>query len=342
MTAPIINGYGYDEAVTNTGNYAGQISVSQNLLTKKIYAPQYNDLNIEKQSILNLAVISEHDLKKSITDQYLSAFSIYDQLTFLKASIEVLNNEDTILRKFVEQGIYRQTDYLAFTIALQSEKLNLKALQNQYRSELRQLNLICGSSDTTYPTLIRPEIKQQALVEKNNSAFLMKFRIDSMRLSNRKLLINNNYKPRLSWFADAGVWGSNPSFLYRNFGTSFGLNFTMPLYDGRQKDLQFQKLSISESSRIAYQVFYKTEYDIRIRQIFAELKDNEQLKTEIQKQLASSENLIKYSRQLLNKGEMSITDFVINVKNYIDIRNQLSRSELTTLLLTNELNYWNW
>ena len=73
-----------------------------------------------------------------------------------------------------------------------------------------------------------------------------------------------------------------------------------------------------------------------------QLVENEQLTAQIQKQIASSEMLITMSKQLLNKGELSVTDFIVTIKNYIDIKNQLNQTQLTKLQLINELNYWNW
>ena len=73
-----------------------------------------------------------------------------------------------------------------------------------------------------------------------------------------------------------------------------------------------------------------------------QLSENEQLTAQIQKQINSSETLIDMSKQLLNQGELSVTDFIVTIKNYIDIKNQLNQIQLTKLQLINESNYWNW
>jgi hypothetical protein len=116
----------------------------------------------------------------------------------------------------------------------------------------------------------------------------------------------------------------------------------MPLYDGHQKKLQYDKIAINESSRAGYQTFYQTQYDLHIQQLKADLTDNEQLILQTRKQLITLETLIKVSKQLLNHGELSISDFILTIKNYIDIQGQLSHLEFKALQLTNELNYWNW
>ncbi len=341
LVAPAYNGWGYDGAVTNSGNYTGVVSASQNILTKKIVAPQYEAVSIEKQSITNTSKISEHDLKKTIIDQYLAAYSSLNSLNYTRETYKLLKEEEQLLKNFVQQGVYKQTDYLSFEIAIQSEEIQIRQFQMQYRNDVRQLNLICGINDTTYQVLSAPGIEPR-LAEKNNSPFLIQLKIDSLKITNQRTLVESIYRPRLSWFADAGFLGSNPALLYKNFGASFGLNFSMPLYDGKQKKLQYEKLSINESTRTYYQQFFKNQYNQHLVQINMQLTENEQLTSQIQKQLASSETLINISKQLLDKGELSVTDFIVTIKNYIDVKNQLNQTQMTRLQLINEFNYWNW
>jgi outer membrane protein TolC len=267
LVAPTINGFGYDEAITNTGNYAAQVNVSQSVFNKKAYKPQYEAISIQKQSITNTSKLSEHDLKKNITDQYITAYNSLKQVDYTKATLNLLNEEKSILQKLTEQGIYKQTDYLSFEIAIQSQEIQWKQAEIQYRNDVRQLNIICGINDTSINKLAAPDLKVNGVADKNNSPFLKQFKLDSISIINQKNLAGIKYRPQFNWFADAGLLGSNPSLLYKNFGTSFGFNFSMPLYDGKQKNLQYQKLSINESTRINYQVFFKNQYNQHLQQI---------------------------------------------------------------------------
>lgn len=342
MAAPVYNGWGYDEAITNTGNYEALLSVSQNIFAKKIYAPQYEAIRIHRQAVSNNAQLSEHDLRKSITDQYLLAYASLSSHASMQSSLRLLQDEELLLRQLVQQGMYRQTDYLSFDIALQSLQISTRRQQMTYRDNLRQLNLLCGINDTAYHLLAEPDLQPAIPEGKSISPFLLQFRIDSLGIINRKNSTGSLYRPRLSWFADAGILGATPSQLYRNTGASFGLNFSMPVYDGKQKKLQYQKLDISESTRSSYQQFFIDQYELQIRQINSLLSENGQLIIQIRKQLADAETLISESRQLLNHGELPVTDFIITIKNYIDIKDQLNQVQLQKQQLINELNYWNW
>ncbi len=344
MLVPTYQDYGYDAAITNGGNYGAQVSVTQNVFNKRTYKPQFEALRIQKQTITNTSKISEHDLKKSITEQYITAYTSLKQVDYTLTSLNLLKEEKRILQKFVEQGVYKQTDYLSFEIATQSQEIQLRQLQNQYRNEVRQLHLLCGINDTAYYQLASPEMKPSDNLDKSNSPFLKQFKLDSIHIVNQKSLVDNKYHPQFNWFADAGLLGSNPapSLLYKNFGTSFGFNFSMPLYDGKQKKLQYQKLAINESTRTNYQSFFKNQYNQHIQQINLQLEENRQLILQIQNQITASETLINQSKQLLNTGSLSVTDFIITIKNYIDIKNQLNQVQLTKLQLISEYDYWNW
>ncbi len=342
LVAPTYNSWGYDQAVTNTGNYLGVASVNQNILNKKIYAPQYEAIRIERQAIGNTSNISEHNLKKNIIDQYLTAYSSLMQMQLTQTTYKLLKNEELILQKFVQQGIYKQTDYLSFEIALQSQEIQIKQFELQYKIDLRQLNIICGINDTAYHTITTPAIEIQTPKDKTNSLFFKQFKIDSLRISNKKSLVDIKYHPKLNWFADAGLLGSNPALLYKNFGTSFGLNFFVPIYDGKQKNLQYQKIAITESTRTNYESFFKNQFNQHIEQINMQFKEIEQLSAQMQKQVTDSETLIEASKQLLNKGGFSVTDFIIAIKSNIDIKNQLTQLQLRKLQLESEYSYWNW
>ena len=342
MVAPAINGIGYDEAITNTGNYTAQVNVSQSVFNRKIYKPQYEAISIQKQNIANTSKLSEHDLKKSITDQYITAYNSLKQVDYTKATLNLLNEEKSILKSLMELGVYKQTDYLSFEIAIQSQEIQWKQAEILYKNDVRQLNIICGINDTAINKLAAPDLKMNGVADKNNSPFLKQFKLDSISIINHKNLAWIKYRPQFNWFADAGLLGSNPSLLYKNLGNSFGFNFSMPLYDGKQKNLQYQKLSISESTRINYQSFFKNQYNQHLQQINLQLADNDQLINQIQKQISSAESLIKQSKKLLNTGALSVTDFIITIKNYIDIKNQLNQAQLTRNQLMSEYNYWNW
>ena len=71
--APVIKGYGYDPAITNGGQLSGIVNVSQTLVSHGNLAAQYKNLQLQNEGITNTARITEQDLKRTITNQYLTA-----------------------------------------------------------------------------------------------------------------------------------------------------------------------------------------------------------------------------------------------------------------------------
>lgn len=343
MMAPTYHGYGYDAAVTNGGNYEAVASLYQPLFAKKIFAPQYEGFRIENQSANNSGKISAHELEKNITDQYLAAYSSLNQLVYNQSLLKLLQDEEPVLKNYVTAGIYRQVDYLAFLLEKQTQEVQISQLQMQYRADLNQLNVLCGISDTGYFQLSPPGFFDVAhMPTKIVSPFLIQFRIDSLRLANQRSLIDVRYRARVNWFADAGLLTSTPLTMYRNFGFSFGLSVVIPIYDGHQRGFEYQKLAVRETIRSNYERYFSMQQRIHIDQLNLQIQQMERLIQQEKNLLKTSETLVDANRQLLDKGQASVSDFILAIKNNIDIKNQLNQSEISRLQLLNELTYWNW
>ncbi len=342
LVAPNVNGYGYDNAVTNSGNYELLMGVSQNLFNKQILAPQYESLSLQRQAAGNSGVTTEHELTRDITSQYIQAYADIIQIEHADAILQLLTEESSVLKSLTEKGIYKTFDYTTFQVALQSQEIILNQQKFQYCSDIHALNLLSGITDTALPKLSPPSITGMAPVGVSSSRFLVGFRIDSLQISNRKLLTSVNYKPKLSWFADGGILGSQPAYLYRNFGTSFGLNFSLPIYDGKQKQLEFKKINLAENTRNSYQIFFKKQYQEQIATIMDEINENEKLLAQTKKQLALSEEQIRVGKNQLNIGALPVSDFILAIRTGNEIKNSMSQLQIRHLLLLNELNYWNW
>jgi len=342
LIAPTLNGFGYDNAVTNSGNYELLMGVSQNILNKKILAPQFESLNLQRQAAGNSGLTTEHELRRNITAQYIQTYSGILQIDHASAILRLLEDESVLLKELKEKGMYKPFDYAAFQVTLQSQEITLKQLEFQYKSDLYSLNILCGITDTAVPKIAPPAIPGNALVGVSASRFLAGYRIDSLQISNRKLLTGANYKPRLSWFADGGILGSQPAELYRNFGTSFGLNFSMPIYDGKQKQLEFKKVNLAEDTRSSYESFFKKQYQQQVNTLIDEISENNILITQTKKQLHLSEEQIQMGKSQLNIGALPVSDFILAIRSYNEIKTNLDQLQIKQLQLMNELNYWNW
>ena len=338
--APIINEYGYSEAVTNGGIFSTLVTVSQELFNAKTTEAQYAQLGIQNLSLANTGKITENDLRKEITSQYLDVCFLSKEINSSLETLKSLENEDAILRQFTEKGIYRQTEYLSFYLELQSQKLSYHEAMSQYRKELNQLNLACGISDTSLVVLSIPSLVVNQTENSLLSTYFLRFKLDSLGIQNEKTILDRNYKPKISWFTDAGLLNNVPGDIYKNFGISLGLNFSLPVYDGNQRKLNYQKLKNTEETRKNYQDYFIHQYDTRLQQLREELARTKSMIPEIEHQAATASLLLKEDEELLSKGGLPVTEYITTIKTWIGIRQSLNEYQKRILQIINEINYW--
>ncbi len=339
--APAINGYGYDPAITNNGNYSSLISVDQAFEGRKNKGAQLNAVRLQRDSVGNSRRMTEQDIKRSIINQYIVAYGDWQQLRFNEDIHRLLSQEDTILRKLTESNIYRQTDYLTFLVTLQQQELQIRQLHIQYQTDFATLNYLCGIVDTSAAELATPDITVAALPDKYNSVFYKKYVLDSMALENSLTLLNYSYRPKLGVYANAGYNTSALYQVYRTFGTGLGLNLTVPIYDGHQRKLRTKKIGYQQNTVTHYRYFFNVQYDQQLAQLRQQLGNIEGMITDINRQITYAETLINVNEKLLPSGDAKIADFVIAINNYLNAKNLLAQNNISKLQVINQINYWN-
>ncbi|MEO6330560.1 MAG: TolC family protein [Ginsengibacter sp.] len=339
--APIVKGYGYDKAITNGQQLSALIALNKQIYNKRNLSLQFADLQLQKDSIKITSAISTQDLKKNIVGQYILVYSDQLQMDFNKELSTLLNRQESILKILTQKNVYRQTDYLSFLITVQQQNLTRNQLEAQYKSDFSTLNYLAGIFDTTTSKVAEPDLFAVKNFITDSSAFFLKYKLDSLRLTNTKALIDLGYKPKVSLFADAGYQSSFEISPYKNFGTSFGINFSIPIYDGKQKKLQYQKISIMERTRQRNRDFFKSQYYQQIAQLRQQLAATEALGEPINIQIKYLETLIEANGKLLETGDIKMTDYILALNNYITAKNLLVQNMINRYQIINQLNYWN-
>jgi outer membrane protein TolC len=320
LYAPIINGYGYDEAITNGQQISALIAVSKSFLANKSIATQIANLQLQSLITGNNIKISEQDLKKAITDQYIVAYGEQLELDYNTHINELLKREDSLLKKLTQNNVYKQTDYLAFTVTRQQQLLTTSQLRTQYIFDYSGLNYLAGIVDTTVQPLEDPHLDLAAYTDLGNSVFYRQFVLDSLKLVNDKAVIDLNYRPKIDAFGDAGYNSSLAYLPYKNFGMSVGLNLSIPIYDGRQRRLQYAKINIQERTRINKRDFFIRQHDQQLLQLTQQLNAIEDLIDQINKQITYTETLITVNERLLATGDIRLTDFILALNNFFSAK----------------------
>lgn len=339
--APVINGFGYEQAITNGQTLNALVGVNQAIISKNYLNAQLNQIKLNRDSLGNTVKLSEQDLKRTITTQYITAYGSLLQYQFNSEVVDLLAKEEDLLKKLTRNNVYRQSDYLAFLVTLKQQQLQLYQSRLQYKTDYTTLNYLSGIADTAMVKLTAPDLKRTITPDVGSSLFFQQFKLDSIRLLNSRRLVDYSYKPKISLFADGGY---NTDFSYRpykNFGTSIGFTIALPIYDGGMRKLQYKRLSLQENTRQAYQSFFSVQYKQQIAQLNQQISDNTTLENQIRDQFKYSESLIKVDTQLLETGDVHIADLIIAVNNYLSVKNLLTQTNIAKLQLINQLNYWN-
>ena len=339
--APLIHGYGYDQAISNGGNFSTLVGVNKTLVGQQHLQTQYETIRLQNQGLNNTAKITEQDLKKNVTAQYITAYGDLQQLKFNREVYALLEKEEALLKDLTQKNVYRQTDYLAFLVTLKQEGLLLRQLEIQFRNDHGMLNYLCGIVDTAATTLDDPGIQLQTLPDINASVFFRQYHLDSLKLRNSRSLIDYSYKPKANLFADGGFSSTLADQAYKNFGVSFGFSVTVPIYDGHQRKLQYSKLEVQERTRTGYKSFFTNQYNQQIAQLTQQLKATEDLIGQINDQVRYSETLIDVNGKLLGTGDAKIADYILALSNYLNAKNLLTQNNITRLQIINQINYWN-
>lgn len=339
--APVVYGWGYDAAITNGQQLQALVTISKNLLPKKYLSLQFKDLQLTGDSLRVAAKISQQDIKKSVIAQYITTYGDQLQLDFTNQLINLLSREEIILKALTQKNVYRQVDYLSFLVTYQQQNLSREQLNIQYKNDFATLNYLAGIFDTTTVSLPSPDITVVRNFITDTSAFFLKFRVDSLRLINNKALIGLNYRPHITAYTDFGYLSSLNYLPYKNFGRSYGINFTIPIYDGHQRRLQYSKIDILEKTRLRNKEFFQNQYNQQIAQLLQQLSLLESLNEPINKQINYLETLIDVNGKLLQTGDIKMTDYILALNNYITAKNLVVQNIISRYQIINQLNYWN-
>ena len=340
MYAPLVNGYGFDKVLTNGQALEALLNVNYNLASKKNINNQLEGIRLQSDSIKFAAGLSVLDLQKAIADQYITAFASQQQAQFNREVYQLLHQEEQALKKLTRANVYKQVDYLTFLVTLQQQQLQWKQAELQLKNDYSTLNYLTGIADTVAHSLSQPALEASALLKENNF-FIRRFGIDSAKIENQRRSIDFSYKPKAGIYANGGYNSSFAYQPYRNFGTSVGFTVSVPIYDGHQKKMLVDKLTIAQLTSNTYKEFFINQQTQQLALIRQQIADQNGLYQQVSDQIKFTKSLIQVDSRLLQTGDIRVADFVIAINNYLAAQNLLRQTNINRLKLVNQLNYWN-
>ncbi|MBK9760486.1 MAG: TolC family protein [Flavobacteriales bacterium] len=337
LYAPYDKHWGYDVNVTNGGLYSAVVGARLPLFNKNQKQAQLSGIAVQHNSVRTGAAVTTLDLRRSIAGQYIAVYADQRALEFTESQVRLLTEQEQVLKHLAERGLYQQTDLLALQVSLQAQRIAARQAQALFRNDLYALNQLCGVQDTTTIRLLPPELVPSTTFNADASPVMQQFRLDSVSNTIADRTIDLAYRPRLNITGDLGLNAITPTDIPNRFGGSAGMNLNVPIYDGRQRRLEHDRVALREQTRQAYQTFYLDQLAQRHGQFQEALRRADTLLSELQQQSTEEERLIALYRLELERGLVRLTDLFLVLNNHAATVSALIQSDADRARIINEL-----
>ncbi len=334
------NAIGYDPSLTNGGLYSAQINFDKNIFNGGLLDALKSQRSIQGKSFENKSAEEKHNLEKQVTDQYLNTLQYYLLYDLSKNTEKNLSSQLNITGDLVEKGFAKASDYLQLKIELKTQSIDMQQTWQNYKSGLMQLYAMCGIKDTQIVAIDTVDLNMALSNQYSN--FLIQFHLDSLNTAAQQNIFETKYQPQISLFFNAGLNAVEIDQMQRRFGMSAGINFSLPILDGGQRNITRQQSYISEQSLSDYKNFLAGNISSQRNnsaERIASLKNN---LLDLNDQLGDYKKLIDLSESQLQSGNLSMVEYLTLLRNYIDLQKNKITTEINYQLEISNYNYWNW
>jgi hypothetical protein len=331
---------GHDLALTEGGQYQALVSVKQPLLSGSKYKVYEKKADISQKINSNKINLTIHELEQIVGYQYILCLKSKMQTVNSLALLKELNGQVAIMKKLVDNAIYKQTDLMILQIEMQNYVAEYEMNRADYRTSLYDLNFVCGLSDTNLVDL--PDINFM-LKSRNtgNSNFLISYRLDSLNILADQTINELKYKPQLDLFTDIGL---NAAYMpyFRRSGFSTGISLTWNIFDGHQRNIQRKKYTIDIQTLEFEKKNFMIQNEISKRKILDQIEALNQRIIVTEKQADQYNSLYDVYSMELALGEASVMDFKNLLKDMAGKKKEILQLKLEKQLLINSYNYLNY
>lgn len=330
--------YGYD-----LGQSSSHINVGLNwtkpLTGGKGLKEEQKLLRVNQAISDNNIHLTEHDLRRQITEQYLLCqLDIENEHSFMIIDSILIKQMD-IVSKLSNNGLTSPTDVQLLEIERQTNENLRQAAMQSYITHRAELNTICGINDST--VLVQVNIDEQ-LPDYTHSKFFEQYKLDSIQAQSTYNTYLNQYRPQLFLYASGGTQTGTYMDLNKRWGVSAGLHFSLTLYDGKQLKNRLRQMRIQQNTAECEQHYAETVRITRISELLQLIKSQDLQIRNGSKQLGDYRKLLSDYQKEIMAGRRSIVDYVNVFGNYRRQISNLNELKINRNMLMNTYNYWNW
>lgn len=344
LNAPktITDYYGYDLSATNGGLYRGLVTFDQPLFNRQRINAVNEQAILQNQILSNNSTLSEHELEKLVTDQYILCLQDVHQQEAVTHIMDIIGQQIDITKKLSANGLAKQGDYKVLEIELKQQETIIQSLRNSYKIHLLELYSICGMSDTATVRLAPVSLDLVKAANVNNSGFLKQYQLDSLSLNASQKLFNTQYKPVVSLYSSAGLNAVYAPDMYKRLGWQVGIRFTQKFFDGNQKKMNDQRTKLLQQTTAINSDFFNQKNESRKNALLQAIRSIDEQLQSIQQQISDYDALLSYYQKQITSGQSSVIDYITVLRSNGAL--QFNRIALQTnrLIAVNNYNYWNW
>jgi outer membrane protein TolC len=340
-TNPDPKAIGYDAGITNGGLYSAQVNLEKNIFNGGLLdALKQQQLTFGK-SYENKSDELKHALKKEVTDQYLSALQSLLLYNFSEELVNNLRDQLSITGNLVQNGYTKAQDYLLLKVELKTQQISLNETWQNYKSGMMQLYSLCGIKDTEIVKIDSVNLVLNG-GKVNQSNFLTKFYLDSLNAVNQQQIFETKYQPQVGIFFNAGLNAVELDNIQRKLGLSAGINFSLPILDGGQKDITRQQTAIAEKTLGDYKNYQSHNLYIQLKNTEERINSLKKNLSDMEEQIKDYNNILIISKKQLREGNLSMVEYLTLLRNYFDLQKSMINNRISYQAEINNYNYWNW
>jgi outer membrane protein TolC len=330
---------GYDMLLTEGGEYQSFISLKQPLFTNHSFKVYSSQADIERQINNNHILLTSHELEKVISHQFILCLKSEKSAEISLELLKEFEERLLVMQKLVENAIYKESDLMLMQIELDNYRLDYETYRSDFRSDLYDLNLLCGIKDTMLVDLQDLDL-QVKNISMGSSVFLTSYYLDSLNINAERTISNLKYKPQVSLFANTGLDAAYLPVLNR-FGFSAGLTFSWNIFDGHLQKILKQKSDINLLTLDFEKQNFITQQEINKKSILDQLAFLEKKIQLTDSQVLKYDRLLQAYRDQLSMGQISVIDFKNTEKEFATKKHERVILDLEKQALIISLNYWN-
>jgi outer membrane protein TolC len=331
---------GYDLGASNGGQYQGLVTLTQPLFNSERLLVFQQQVETGRQVNQNTIRVTEHDLEKLVTDQYILCLQDKRQMLFADSLLHLLDDQRSIFKRLVDHSISKQSDLTLLNIEYETNQNLRLSYRANYNRDLLDLNILAGVKDTAQVLL--PDIHLQVREASGASNYLVRYRLDSLNLVAAQHVFELKYKPQVNFFTNAGLNANYAPVLPQRFGFSTGLSLSWNIFDGHQRELTRQKTDVLLKSVSTYRDNFMLQNNLRKVRCLNELRSYTARRQTSQKQMQQYRSLLRSYRKEMMIGQLSILNYIVALKNMTLAQRDALMLDTNEQLLINAYNYWNW